>query len=297
MWQGLRQRIKQRGYEKIAYLGTVSDWAPPAEELAVLDELSGGFTWMSTSHHLREVLTGKGLGKNRGAKVGIASVALDFRFNINPDKGRTYGWQLPYLHLHCWQTPRYYFNACVLSTVRQEMECNITGSQRGIGRIGGDFWPAVKSRSGRREGTVTERYPEAYWHSLSLGDYLLAPGPEGPVGTARLSIFSEGLQECEARIAIEAALTDETRKARLGADLASRAQKLLDERQRYLWVAKGATPEDLQLDDFYNKFWDLWLKKWDAPKGNQWFIDSGWQQRTAKLFATAGEVEKALAAK
>jgi len=270
---------------------------PTAEDLKVLHELSGDLTWMSTSHHLRDVLTGKGLGKNRGVPVGIASVALDFRFTINPDLDRTYGWKLPYLHLHCWQTPRNFFNVRSLSTIRQEAECNITGTQRGIGRIGGDFWPAIKSRSGRREGTVTDRYPEAYWHSLSLGDFLLAPGPRGPVGTARFEVFREGLQECEARLAIEAVLTDEALKARLPGDLAARAQKLLDDRQRYLWVAKGASPEDLQLKDFYNKFWDLWLKKWDSAKGNQWFIGSGWQQRTAALFAMAGEVQKALAAK
>jgi hypothetical protein len=239
------------------------------------------------------MVVGKTLGKVRSAAdIGMAMVALDFDFTINPDKGRIYGWKMPYLRLHCWQFPRCFFNATVLSTVRQEMECNITGGQRGIGRIGADFWPCMKNKSGRRVGNVTGRYPQAYWHSLNVGDFLLAPGPDGPVGTARLEIFREGLQECQARIAIESVLTSEALRQRIGPELARRAQQMLDERHRYLWRAKGASEADLQMDDFRKQFWQLWLKKWDAAQGNAWFISSGWQQRTAKLFAMAGEVER-----
>ena len=277
-------------------LGMLSDWRPSREETTLFNELTGGLPWASCSHHLRSIVKGKTLGRlNKAADIGLAMVALDFEFNLNPDGGRTYGWQLPYIQMHCWQFPRYFFNATVLSTVRQEMECNITGGQRGIGRIGADFWPCVKNRAGRRVGIVTDRYPQAYWHSLNIGDFLLAPGPEGPVGTARLEIFCEGLQECEARIAIESVLTVDSLRERIGPELAGRAQQMLDERHRYLWVAKGASEADLQIDNFRKRFWDLWLKRWDAAKGNEWFISSGWRQRTAKLFAIAGEVEKKLA--
>jgi len=295
VWKGMRERMGNRGLEKEMMLGDLCDWRPAKEEAAVLNELSGNLPWISCSHHLRGVVEGKGLPKTDGMEVGLAMIALDFDFNANPETKRMYGWKKPYAQLHCWQFPRFYFSACSLSTARQEVEVNITGGQRGIGHIGADFWPCFRNKAGVRNAIVTDRWPQAYWHSLNVGDFLLGAAPAGPVGTARLEVLREGLQECEARIAIEAALTDEAAKAKLGPDLAARAQKILDERQRALWLAKGATEEDLALPDFRQKFWDMWLKKWDSSKGNAWFLASGWQKRTARLFATAGEVERKLA--
>ena len=93
---------------------------------------------------------------------------------------------------------------------------------------------------------MNDRYPESYWHSLNIGSWLLAPGPAGPVGTARLEVFREGLQECEARIAIEDALTNPALKGRLGDELAKRAQETLDERQLAIWKGRGATEQDFK---------------------------------------------------
>ena len=103
---------------------------------------------------------------------------------------------------------------------------NITGGQRGGGRMGGDFWKVVRGAKGVRSGAVWARYPENNWRNLDLIDWFLAPGPEGPVATARLENLREGVQECEARIIIESALTNADRKSQLGEDLASRAQTI-----------------------------------------------------------------------
>ena len=235
----------------------------------------------------------KTLGKlENGGDVGMAMIALDYEFVMNPEKGRMYGWQKPYLVLHCWQA-RQYFNSGTLSTARGELECNITGGQRGLGHIGGDFWQCLKNKAGTgRVATVTDRWPQSYWHSMNIVASLLAPGPAGPVGTVRLELLREGIQECEARIAIESVLTDEALKGKLGAELAKTAQDTLDERQKALYRAKGVPEEDFAGEAVLRKYVDLFITRWNAPKGNEWFISSGWQGRTAKLFAAAGEVEK-----
>jgi len=118
------------------------------------------------------------------------------------------------------------------------------------------------------------------------------------VGTARLEVFREGVQECEARIAIETALTDDALKAKLGAGLAQRAQDVLDERPVAMWKALGAPEADLQhgLVERYRDMYTMW-KPWDAAAGNAWFLDSDWQGRTARLYAAAGEVQRALSAR
>jgi hypothetical protein len=237
-----------------------------------------------------------------GGTIAYASVALDFQYVLNPAKDRHYGWKKPTLHAKYWRWG--WFNENSLPMIRHEAECNITGNQRGVGHIGGDFWPCFKNKSGKRTGTVTDRYPESYWHSLNVGSYLLAPGPQGPVGTERLEVFREGLQECEARIAIEAALTDPARKAKLGEELAKRAQETLDERQLTLWKAHGATEDDFkkfgliaQYRTFMEMFYDLKTKKYkdSDPAVLKWYLSIGWAQRAAQLFSLAGEVERKLA--
>ena len=86
----------------------------------------------------------------------------------------------------------------------------------GLTRLAGDYWPVIKDRRGRRQGTVTDRYPSSKWMNLNICNPVLAPGAKGPVATSRFEWLREGIQECEARIAIERALTDERLRRRLG---------------------------------------------------------------------------------
>ncbi len=296
VFDGIRQRMKARGLENAMMLGVVSDRQPTKAEVAALDELSGSLPWTSCSHHAswltnkeapRQTLQGIGT-------IGYTAVALDFQYVLNPAKDRYYGWRKPMLHAQYWRFG--YFNSQSLPTIRTEAECHITGNQRGLAHIGADFWPCYKNNSGKRTGTVTDRYPESYWHSLNIGAYLLAPGPDGPVGTARLEVFREGIQECEARIAIESALLDPAAKERLGAELARRAQEVLDERQIANWKGRGATDEQVAkygLVAQYRDYYEM-TKGWDkaTAAANKAFITGGWAQRAAKLFAVAAEVQK-----
>jgi len=162
-----------------------------------------------------------------------------------------------------------------------------------VARIGGDFWWAIKDRRGRRTGTVTDRYPQSMWRNLDIKACLLAPGPSGPVATARYEHLREGVQECEARILIEGALTNDEQRKTLGEELATRCQTLLDERQRCLWKARGLSDEEIEsaaIKRITNNVERRLARGRGASSGHKWFLSSGWQERTEKLFGVAGEV-------
>jgi hypothetical protein len=59
---------------------------------------------------------------------------------------------------------------------------------------------------------------------------MLYPGPDGPVATERFEAFREGMEVAEAILYIEAALTEK----KLGADLAQKAGRYLDDRTESL---------------------------------------------------------------
>jgi hypothetical protein len=308
LWDELRKKMTVRGLEDTMALGMLSDLWPSKEEIQFLDELSGGLPWASHAHN--------GLIVNGRAKLrGFTNIAYDanvwsFQWIVDPSKTRLYGWKQPVVTAVYHRFT--FFNKASGTALRNLMEQNITGSQRGVGRIGGDTWPALRNSRGTRAGAVTNRYAESYWHSLNIGAWLLAPGPNGPVGTARYEHFREGVQECQARIAIEQVLTDPTLKSRLGDDLAGRAQALLDERQGDIWKGLGmadvfsAAEQDGMVNGM-RSYAGLGALRADRRKykvaaghywtvdGHKWFVTSGWQDKTRKLFALAGEVEKKLA--
>ena len=224
-------------------------------------------------------------------KVGYYSKVMS-RFPGDPEKGRQYGWRRPdliaQLNRH-WTGTIDYFPASVW---RHLGEINITGDQRGVGRLGGDFWPVIKDKQGSRKGRIYERYNECRWRANDICTALLGPGPTGPVATTRLEMMREGVQECEARIFIEQALLDEKLRARLGEDLAKRAQDLLDERVRVMLRALST----LRAGGGKRRSVTAPHAWWNTPglAGHAWFVGSDWQQRTRKLYRLAGEVERKL---
>ncbi len=302
VWTGIRERLSRKGLGDAALLGMFSDYQASKEDVQALHELSGGLSWASTSHHARWFESGPRAGDVQGiTQIGYSGAALGFRYTINPVRPaeRTYGWRLPILHGIYWRFGTW--NTSALSWVRQEPEVNITGSLRGISHLGADFWPAVRDSRGRRSSTLSDRYPESYWHSLNIGSWLLGPDAEGPAPTVRFQIFREGIQECEARIFIEDALTDPVRRSRLG-ELAERAQQFLDDRQRSFWKARGGNDaEIMELGVIeYRPVYELMYSRgarWNAREGHQWFLDSDWQESSRRLFSLAGEVSRKLQAR
>jgi len=310
----LRERMKRRGLEDAMALGMVTDLEPSKEEVEFLQEVSGGLSWIAHSHYRR---TYNKPSPNK-ALHGIADIRYEAHasktFQVNPDKGRLYGWQVPELRVELNRFNE--LNGHPLRD-RQIPQLNITGQQRGLGRLGGDLWNAIRDKRGARAGQAFAHYPENHWRGLNIGCWFLAPGPDGPVATARLENLREGVQECEARILIETALLDANQKQRLGSDLAERAQAVLDEHQRAMWRSIWTNEEHLELmgaisaRSTHEAIWGA-LKRagitmpgfWDGAarrmrseedrKGIDWFVGSGWQQRNRQLYAVAAEVQQRL---
>jgi len=317
-WKGvfaeLRKRMKARGLEDAMTLGIVPDMEPSREEVQFLKEVSGGLSWVCHSHFTRT----RGKPSPNTQLRGVGDIRYEAHaskiFQVNPDKGRFYGWQVKEMRVELDRFQR--LNGPALR-IRQVPALNITGHQRGIGRLGGDFWKAIRDKRGRRVGQAFARYPENHWRGLNIGSYFLAPGPKGPVATARLENLREGVQECEVRIFIERALLDAEKTQRLGPDLAKRAQAILDEHQRAMWRSIWTNAEQLKLlgsmsgRDPYEAMWDglkragitlpgFWdsaarrMRREENSKGIDWFVGSGWQHRNKQLYAAAAEVQQRL---
>ncbi len=149
---------------------------------------------------------------------------------------------------------------------------------QGMGPLGMDLWvfPPDPSRNRRYPGPLEQQGVSNLSMSVMGTSALLAPGPYGPVTTARFEMFREGLQECEARMKIELALAEPASRGRLGGDLLKRCTEVLAERDRVMGF----------LDE---------VRGWAHADGwYYWYISSDWEGRAAKLFDCAGEVERAL---
>jgi hypothetical protein len=153
------------------------------------------------------------------------------------------------------------------------------GETHGIGPLGVDFWNLTAEERGDRAGGSTAPLEGGHGNFrmyLFTTAALLAPGPEGPVSTARFEMFREGLQACEARAVVEKALGDEASRQRLGDPLAKRCQDVLKERRQAFESVAAYGP---------------------SGEGWRWFANSGWEDLNGKLFSRAGDVAKALADK
>jgi len=150
------------------------------------------------------------------------------------------------------------------------------GGTKGIGPLGMDFWNMTAQEGGWKGGS---RCVEKYVCNLNMSVFsagaFLAPGPDGPIPTARFEAFREGLQVNEARAVIERALGDPARRQQLGDALAKRCEGAIREnRETFACLSAGEPSAE--------------------GEGWRWFETSGWEERTGTLFAIAAEVAKAL---
>jgi hypothetical protein len=291
LFDELHKRMAKRGLEKTTLLGMASDVLPSKEEVKVLEDASGNLPWM---HHTHGGDYGRGL-----ITVAYKAFVWDTQFpqalHINADapKGSDsgslsmYGWKRPELYAEFRRFT--HLNDWPASTILLFPELQITGNQRGLGRVGADFWPVYKDRQGRRRAWIWDRYPQSLWHSCNLMSHMLVPGPAGPVASTRYELMREGLQECEARIAIESVLTDEAKKAQLPLGLAQQAQQLLDD--RVCQELKAFSNLKLCGQD-YATAKNPWFHESAGLAGHYWYASSGWRDNAQKLYALAGEVER-----
>ncbi|MBN2582859.1 MAG: hypothetical protein JXL80_07290, partial [Planctomycetes bacterium] len=297
LWQPvyaeLRKRMERRGLGDVMALGLVNDLEPSREEVEFLKDVSGNIPWVCHAHFRRT--HGRPWPNSLIRSVGdvrYEAHAYNLMYHVNPEAEPIRGWRVPELRVYL---DRFGLLNGRALRIRQMPQLNITGDQRGLGRVGGDFWPVFRDSRGRRSGQVFNRYPENHWRGLNISNYLLAPGVEGPVASARLENLREGLQECEARILIENALLDEASAKRLGDDLAKRARKVLDAHQWAMWRSYWTNEEQLKMmgaisgRSIYEAIWAALEKAgvklpgfWDSKarqmradedrNGHDWFI-------------------------
>jgi len=231
VFKEVRELAAKRGIEGTLMIGCGGDFTGPKKQfVGFMAEVAPGLPWVMQGH--------ANPSKVYGVPVGYQTAVWTPRGPKDPLEGRSHGWRRS--GYFC-QFARGMFARASLKQFRNLLEWNIAGSQRGAGRLGGDFWDVLGSdapSAGRQwaRGMLTARFQggEGKWGQLILRTSYTAPGSNGAAPTVRYEAFREGLQDCEARIAIEKALLDPARKARLGDDLAQRAQQVLDDRTRVL---------------------------------------------------------------
>ena len=265
LFDQLRTRLAARGLEKAMQLGRVSDVVAIPEIVGALKTISGGLPWANAGHYVRPA------GWSGVEKFGYQAGFFSTRFAFVQS-------------LHGWREPELvgmFERACGVdckSPSRWKIfpEMSVTGNTRGIARLGADAWTAIRDANGLRKDRVWERYPKSDTFGLCIEGSVLAPGADSAVSTQRLEALREGAQECEAIIVLEKAMLEK----KLDADTAKRCQDLLNER---LW----------QAGTHYVFTATSWRGS-PALVGGTWFLGSGWQQRSEKLYTLAGEVQKKL---
>ncbi len=264
-------RMRRRGLEEAVMLGISADQPQNKQVVLFWRELLPMVKCVTMAHHSRTLL--------QGAPVGYATTVYDAHFGLDPDIERTYGWK------RSWKTAYFPRVKEGLPPVwhRMVFEWAIQGDQRGVGRLAADFFPI--KQGGRGEGrSISRRYPESSWLNLNLRAPWLAPGPDGAIPTVRFEVAREGMQECEARIFIETALTDGTLHTRLGEALVQKCQALLDVRTRLNTWTNETTNN--------GRYFTILTA---GALGFDWYAGgSRWQQRSDRLYSAAAKVAKAL---
>jgi hypothetical protein len=151
-----------------------------------------------------------------------------------------------------------------LSLYRTTSEAALQGNVRGIGRVGGDFWPVPAAKEGKFQ-FLCSSYGGCSMPENTLA--MISPGPDGAIFNERMEAFREGVQVAEAIIFLQKAVES----GKTDAALAARVEGLLNERARY------------------------YLRTRIPSATNRWSIEcSNWQERDSRLFALAAETAKTI---
>jgi hypothetical protein len=267
-------QLKARGLAGAAMLGPIPDTAPPKDVADRLSDLFPGARWMRQGHSARRDI--------QGHPIAYQALVWTPRWPDGPDAESMHGWDqdddIVQFMRSGEDTP--------LTIPRLLGEMNIIGRQKGFGRIGADFWPVLKTpdnRGGTRSSDIIGRYPDSTWNNLEwMTRYMIVPGENGAVSTTRYEMMCEGIHECQAVILLDEALTKRT----VSGELARRCGEALKAR-----LSATITAMDNHLNSGLTKLeGHSW---WSTPTllGNEWFVGSRWQDRSATLYSLAGEVQ------
>ena len=267
----LKGILKKRKLEKSIMVGMVTDRAPDSDTVKFWKDLLPDAPWVKHAHNRTDI----------NIPFGFTGSVWD-RNTILEAIGKTgktgRGWKNKELSTFFARDIR---NAHPVETFRMMAEMTAFGEQRGFARQGADFWP-IKSE-GKTVLVSDGRFLKSVWGNLNIKTSLLAPGADGALATTRYEMMREGVQECEARIAVEKLLDG----SKLRGDQAKRCEKILSERNQAIYSA------------FYDNRADFLGKKayfctysWASsyPRyGAYYYLTSGWQERSADLYDIAAE--------
>ncbi|MBM4030679.1 MAG: hypothetical protein FJ291_02715 [Planctomycetes bacterium] len=236
VFEGLAERLAKRGLGKSAALGLVCDFTPSKQTVEDLRAVAPGLRWVVHAHGLTL----------KFADQPVAEAAHVWGVKeprTSDDKLKRYGWKNAIVTT---VFPRYgagsmgHVNATSpVALYHALLEGYQASGYNGVNDLGADFWPVYKTQ--RREmQPISARYGyrDRPGSPPMTHGALLFPGKDGPLATVRFEAMRLGIQEAEARIFIEKALDNGATRAKLGEELATRAQGLLDQRVLKIISAK-----------------------------------------------------------
>lgn len=252
LYEALRQRMAQRGMTASQMTGASFDRTPLKAALDDIDAVAPDFGWGFFGHPEYPNIWGKTCGYRTHVYHSWdgwdGETQLNYKYGWKHEPGKI---DAELCRVGSTGTGgRSLHDYSPLGQFRAASEYLVTSGVAGLGRVGGDFWSCLPLE---RHGKVTvfNRYPPNDWVHLTpttSAYHLLAPGKNGAIPTVRFEMVRQGLQEVEARIFLEKTLLDPARRGRLGEELATRCQKVLDDRNRAL--RKGMPDRDVLWEEY-----------------------------------------------
>ncbi|MCC5848975.1 MAG: hypothetical protein JJU29_12890 [Verrucomicrobia bacterium] len=268
-FDGIRALVKDLGWHEDALLiSSAHDAKPPEATVKALQELAPGVKWNLWSH-------------SRGYRARESTFTLngmEVGFHEEPwspgrrqrDNGTIGGWDHYFPQS---SAARFHFHTLggdddtsrPMVAYRNLATGNVAGAAGGghgnrtfwgFSRFQFDYWPVPRQEdAGRYLRLLNAR---GYVNLMRNHEFLLAPGAEGPQPTVMYQQIREGLQETEARLILEIALSREDLRGQLGDELESRAVKVLRdnlgiyEASQAVWSAASSLPWRANIQDLYD---------------------------------------------
>ena len=291
MWRRLMDAVRagaeRRGWDKsVIMLGNPSDDRPRRDVIEFFGQIAPWAKWAVYTHGRGDPLVDPDSGTLvlDGMRIGYYEHPLPPYGGDRPDDPIARDWSVRRAFVMASNPRNFIYEYSPLSQFRCVSEATtITQhgptnrycrSADGFTRLGLDAWPVGDLRS-----YLCHRYRDGWGRFYRRAPRsLLAPGPDGPLGTVRFEMLREGILECEARTCIERALI----AGEISGPLAERAGALLAERKAMCF----------NYDKIFAHFYD---GNRSSPSDRLWGMAPDWQDSTTTLFDLAGKVTRAIA--
>jgi glycosyl hydrolase family 123 len=296
LFDAVRTKVKALGWdEKCIRIGWATDRRPTAEQVTFFKKIAPDVKWAIVTHGRGDAGYDFKTATFRDEKKLILDGGMEVGFYVHPEapqlgrsvqdlwsttaegitvvetgerpEGIAGGWDLAF--------PRYsnlrvfMYHTAGLDQYRcfpRAFMCESgTKSSGGMALVPLDFWPVLKGWRPYYLLTFGSSM-KAFFRNNTY--WLIAPGPAGPLGTARYEMLREGFQEVEARVSIEKALAG----GKLPVDLEKECREFLERRHRFLW--KNGTMPGAQ-----------WTRK-----NGDFALPADWQEQAVLLFSLAAQV-------